>query len=282
MRKSFVLATGLGLLLCLALIAGGLSQLNWSPGRATPSPLPPPQEGEPGGVFLLPHEWTQVLFLILKVVFLTLFALAALGLLISREYRRRAFLLLALGLAILLLFIFLPPTEEEKEPQEEEPPPGPALELPVTENPSQQPLPPAPPPPLPPADWRQWLVALPFAALAAWWLVYRYLPRRAAPPPQEEVREVLQEAHSALRAGAPLEDVVIRCWVKMLELLSPPDSPALTPAELARLLRRQGFDHQAIDTLTRLFEEVRYGRKASEPRRQAALAALAALERAYG
>ncbi|MCD5408775.1 DUF4129 domain-containing protein [Candidatus Bipolaricaulota bacterium] len=78
-----------------------------------------------------------------------------------------------------------------------------------------------------------------------------------------------------------MDDVVIRCWLRMVEILSAPDSPSLTPAELAARLEGLGITHQAVATLTRLFEEVRYGRKASGPRRRLALAALAALERAY-
>ncbi len=282
MRRAFILLCGLGLVLVLGLIAGGLADREWAPGRATPTLGLELAQGEPGDTLTLPEEWTRRLFLILKSVFLTLFALAVLGLLVSREYRRRALLALALGLVALSLLMFLPRPEEEEALPEPEPPAGPALELPLTEDPGGQPLSPAPAPPRLTPGWPAWLVALPLAALAAWWLVYRYLPRRAGASPQEQVREVLQEASSALRAGAPWEDVVIQCWVKMMDLLSPPDSPALTPAELAETLRRQGFEHQAIDTLTRLFEEVRYGRKASGPRRQAALEALAALEKAYG
>lgn len=94
-----------------------------------------------------------------------------------------------------------------------------------------------------------------------------------------------QTALAELRGGAPVTDVVLRCWVRMVEILSKRsgacDRPDLTPREFAELLGKLGFRHEAIGLLTKLFEEVRYGRKESGPRRADALAALSALERAY-
>jgi hypothetical protein len=60
------------------------------------------------------------------------------------------------------------------------------------------------------------------------------------------------------------------------------NAPTLTAREFAEALAGLGFWEPAVRRLTELFEEVRYGRKAEEPRRDEALAALTAVEQAYG
>jgi len=60
------------------------------------------------------------------------------------------------------------------------------------------------------------------------------------------------------------------------------NAPNMTPREFARLLNIHGFNEQAVDRLTRLFEEVRYGNMQAEPRREEALAAVSDIEHAYG
>ncbi|MFP3898281.1 MAG: DUF4129 domain-containing protein [Dehalococcoidia bacterium] len=99
------------------------------------------------------------------------------------------------------------------------------------------------------------------------------------------MREAAAQAVAELRAGLSVEEVVVRCWARMAEILAVRvggRDPALTPRELARSLARRGVRHEAITELTGLFEEVRYGAKADAPRRERALAALAAIEEAYG
>jgi hypothetical protein len=61
-----------------------------------------------------------------------------------------------------------------------------------------------------------------------------------------------------------------------------PLAPSATPREFRATLEGAGLHHAAISMLTRLFEEVRYGGRSDDPRREDALAALAALEEEYG
>ncbi|MGB9757491.1 MAG: DUF4129 domain-containing protein [Candidatus Bipolaricaulaceae bacterium] len=84
-----------------------------------------------------------------------------------------------------------------------------------------------------------------------------------------------------------LQGVVMQCWSKMVDLLAPragllPHLPKLTPRELAENLRARGIAHPAIDELTALFEEVRYGGRPDGVWAERACQALAALVEGYG
>jgi hypothetical protein len=121
------------------------------------------------------------------------------------------------------------------------------------------------------------------------WLGWR-LARRAAQRyrkqvPEETLRQAAAQATAELRAGLDVKEVVIRCWARMAEILAARaggDAPSITPREFAQLLARWGVHHEAVAKLTSLFEEVRYGDRADAPRREQALAALEAIEEAYG
>ena len=283
MKRALVIGIGGVLILILGLLSGGLARLELAPGKAVPYRPLTFEEGEPGASVFLPEGWATAIFRIMQVVFLLLLASALLALVLFPRFRKRVLKLLPVALALLLLVLFIPPREPPQEEEELPTSPVSVTEMEGDATAEGQPplLEPALEPPRRPPAWLPVLLALPLAAALAWWTVFRWWPRRAAPSPREEVRQAFQEAASALRSGAPVDDVVIRCWLRMVEILSAPDSPSLTPAELAARLRDLGITHQAVATLTRLFEEVRYGRKASEPRRQLALAALSALEQAY-
>ncbi|GEM_PF-845826 len=115
----------------------------------------------------------------------------------------------------------------------------------------------------------------------------RLRKRRSQGSDAEELLQAAQDAADELRRGLPVEEVVIRCWERMTELLVPYVQAndrlhSVTPRELATLLRRRGFNHRAVQELTSLFEEVRYGHKDAALRRERALEALAAVEEAYG
>lgn len=226
--------------------------------------------------FLFP-EWVlnALLIFILSVVAISL----ALAIFVP-EARRLALrglvaLLLLAGLGYALRTRVQPLTEEVV--YENEGGGAPVFATPQTEGEAR---PEALPPELPP--WLAYVVAGIGGGLVAWWAVRRFRPA-PSPPPAAAIEEAVGAARDDLARGLPLYDVVIRCWLRMVEIVSPylkkSELPTLTPRELAARLVAFGFRPEGVEVLTRLFEEVRYGHKESEPRREAAVAALAAVER---
>ncbi len=198
----------------------------------------------------------------------------AFGLIFSKRFRKRfLYLLFALGI-LALLFHYLPLRLEIPERLEAPPPSSPSGDTAG----QVEPVPQAP-------KWAPYLAALVVAFVLAIVFGLRLSAALERRRKRKAIREVVQEAFDELRSGAPVYDVVLRCWMRMVEILSKKsgtkDRPSLTAREFAENLRKLGFQHEAIEILTELFEEVRYGRKESEPRRAKALAALAALEQAY-
>lgn len=78
-----------------------------------------------------------------------------------------------------------------------------------------------------------------------------------------DISQEAQAALDALEAGADFEDVVLRCYARMSQVLAElrglSRESAMTPHEFERVLIRLGFPSEPIRNLTHLFEEVRYG-----------------------
>jgi hypothetical protein len=89
-----------------------------------------------------------------------------------------------------------------------------------------------------------------------------------------------------LQSGSDLKDTVLRCYVRMSQVLSeqrgitrPLD---MTPREFEQQLAAVGLRDEHIGQLTRLFERVRYGaRPAGEREEREALACLTAIAHMY-
>lgn len=122
---------------------------------------------------------------------------------------------------------------------------------------------------------RLWSLAPFLAALAALGLAYRHRDRLVA----------VALALGAWRAGTspagappdrqwaaePPDDEVHRAWLSMVRRLDLSQPESRTPLECARAAVDAGMDPQAVETLTRVFEEVRYGdRPVTEERRERA------------
>jgi hypothetical protein len=292
MSKRRILVLGLAIVVLVGLIAAGLQTLEFRAG------VPMPELGEPetGHKFVLPFPYA-FLERLLDVMPWIILGIVLLGVAVFRRKLfsefGRARLIISL-LLVLALFGLRPwlnqatVSEEELTDVEEaaiiDPPefwqptiPSPDwIEDPAQEQPMSVP------------GWVTYLIA---AALAVplvwlgWWLARRAAQRGHKRAARDELRELAAQASADLRAGVPVEEVVIRCWARMAEILAGragETGPAITPRELARLLERWGVHHQAIVELTSLFEEVRYGAKADAPRRERAVAALQAIEEAYG
>lgn len=262
------------LILLLVFLASALQSAEFHGGRPLPSPgtgqipgaLPPPIPGE--------GEW------VIDLLRLTLFVglcLSVLALLFSRNFRRHALYLLITVLTMIFAWYLLSrltPTPPPKLPEE-----GAGLAGPTREGEGVSREIPTPP------NWAIPLAALVMGLGLALFLGPRLASSLARAKKRRAIQTVAKEAVQELVRGLPVSDVVLRAWLRMVEILSVRsgfrDQPHLTPREFAENMVKLGFSHEAIIVLTRLFEEVRYGGKESETRRDEALAALAALEKAY-
>ena len=282
MSRTRILVAGLAVVLLLGFLSGAIWNASFRGGR--PLPVAEPTPGGAGGSPIGEEEFIRFLMRALHLLLLASVAITVVVFVLVPEYRKQIirFLLSSAVLVLIVYLIVSSLANSRLEPPEREAPltgqsgPGEAIPQEVEGPPS------AP-------DWLVYLVGVAAGGLLAWWGV-RLLTGRVTLSRRrrlgEELARAAGEAAAELRAGAPVADVVARCWLRMVEILSRRagvrDAPHLTPEELAQELSRRGFSHQAILLLTRLFEEVRYGHKDSQSRREEALDALAAIERAYG
>lgn len=258
----------------LILLVAGLQGTSFREGKPWPSvpssslAQPTPKPGD------FPTDW----FLQLLRFF---FFAGLLMLVLSLFFRdlRRHLLRLAFVMGLLFLAWYalqrLPRSELERAPAETAAPSG----APAAEGASEAME-------IRPPGWSVYVGALAVGTLLALWLTPKLMARVERLRQARALEEVAREARRELTQGAPVSDVVLRCWLRMVEILSrrsgARDQPHLTPREFAQALANLGFRDEAISLLTQLFEEVRYGHKDSESRRELALSALSALERAYG
>ncbi len=294
MSKWQVLGLGFTIVVLLGVLAAGLQTLEFRGGILGSDDF---EQGEPGGTVLLPFPYVQMERLLELMPWIML-ATLVLGFLV---FRRELFKQLAKRKALIVITAFLVilamiglrtihlPIHEEPPPPDQELNEGPPADIWQPGIPSfgdedaEQRLPPTLP------SWITYLAAAAVAVPAVWlaWSLGRRVTHRASIAEAQKLKElrgVLTDAADDLRAGAPVEEVVIRCWARMADILSPlagGTDPAITPREFARLLTKWGVRHEAVSELTGLFEEVRYGARPDEPRRDRALAALAAIEEAY-
>ncbi len=116
-------------------------------------------------------------------------------------------------------------------------------------------------------------------ALGIFWFIYaRYRP--ATPPPLFFLATQAQAALDALYGGEDVRDVVLRCYFEMARVLDQSQGirrvETVTPREFAIQLTGWGLPAEPVSTLTRLFEEVRYGSYSEDD--TAAQQAIASLE----
>lgn len=271
MRKWHLLIFGGFLILILAFLAGGLRGTEFHGGRPLPSsgsaPEGPSFLGSPAS-----GEWIVDLFRL--TIFLGL-VLAAITLIFSRNFRKHVVYLLVTLAAFLFLWYSLsrlPMSSQPPAPQETRSEAGELGEGKTEERPVCAP------------SWAIYLAPLGISVGLAVWLGPRLASALERKRTKKAIQGVAQQAVCELKQGAPVADVVLRAWLRMVEILcarfGTRDQPQLTPREFAENMARLGFKHEAVEILTKLFEEVRYGHKESEPRREQAIAALAALERA--
>jgi hypothetical protein len=295
-RKWQLVGLGLTVMVLLGVLAAGLQTLEFRGGYGH---VIPEGGGSPGGVAVFPllSAVIERLLALIPWFFVGLLIIAVL------IFRRKLFGQIPRKQVLVTLVAFLvclvvigtmndrrlnienQPTEAEQELvngdpadiwQPEIPPPEPGADD-ATQT-SSEALP----------WWVTYLVATALAVPLAWLgcsLLRRATRREQTRASKEDLQEIAAQAAAELRGGLAVEEVVIRCWARMADVLATrveATSASITPRELADFLTRWGVHHQAVAELTTLFEEVRYGHKADAPRRDRALAALAAIEEAYG
>jgi hypothetical protein len=109
------------------------------------------------------------------------------------------------------------------------------------------------------------VLAILFWAGRRWWLRRQeYLARRA---PLDELAGIARESLEKISAGSAWDDVIIDSYVRMYQVVEKRKGlirqHAVTPSEYANTLARAGLPAEAVQTLTRLFESVRYGARRS-------------------
>lgn len=272
MRKRRLVIFGSLLVLVLIFLVGALNSTEFHGGRPFPATetrsLSAPISGTP-----LSGDWAVDFLRI--TIFLGLL-LASLALILSRNFRRHALYLLVTLLTFICAWYLLSRFSPSSALAPAE---TPASREFAEEGGSQG----GTVPKLP--NWAVYLAALVVGLGLALWLGPKLAGALERKRTRKAIQDVAQEAVAELERGAPVDDVVLRAWLRMVEILSlragMRDQPHFTPREFAENLGKLGFRHEAVEILTKLFEEVRYGHKESEPRREQAIAALAALERAF-
>lgn len=278
-RRLVVLSLTLVFMISLFLLAASISRLQFEPGKVYTLPPqgrvagenPPPLPG---------NRWLDYLNTIFWGTMGLLLIGAIVAAILSKEHRRE---LLAVALITTIIgglgwYVWFH-AHPERHPFPSTPS-RPEMELP--EQPTEAPLEPMNPPSWSP--FLLFLLVLGAAGLLAWRFVPRFWERES---PLEGLADLAGEAAAELRGGAAVHDVVLRCYREMSDLLSKRENvtlhKAMTAREFERQLRRAGVQDKHVSQLSRLFEEVRYGRRGSGPHEAAeAIACLEAIEEAYG
>jgi len=95
------------------------------------------------------------------------------------------------------------------------------------------------------------------------WFIWKLRTRK--PSELESLEDEARKAIDAIQAGDELElkDVILQCYLKMTEVVRMTRGIerdwAMPPDEFQRVLIQRGLPDTAVQQLTRLFEDVRYG-----------------------
>jgi hypothetical protein len=200
---------------------------------------------------------------------LILFVIALLSIFLNKDGRKK-FLYLILGVALVTFILYrwnprlpapsgqpssqgIPASGAQTSPEEPAPYPGPPPEV-------YQPHTPG------------WLITvvgiglslmLASAVAALLWITLQF-SIRGSQSFKRALAEEAQTAIDALEAGSDLNDVISRCYAQMSRVLREERGLVreddMTPREFELFLAQKGFPAEAVQTLTRLFEQVRYGR----------------------
>jgi hypothetical protein len=114
------------------------------------------------------------------------------------------------------------------------------------------------------------------------WFIYTHRSRPGQALSIAEIAGIAREAQAGLQEGRNWDDAIVRCYIRMNEVVTQERGLVrqlgTTPAEFALRMERAGLPGEAVRTLTRLFEGVRYGGRTTDlAERDLAAAALSAI-----
>jgi len=269
-QKWTVVALSLIAIAFMVLLAAGLHEVELKPGYSLPfeeaQRANTTLEGAVRGFQKIPL-WKQVLFAVLSVLMLVL----AYSML-TPELRKRLLrsIISVTSTALVLLYLFnegmisLPALEMMSEgaeivPQSE----GTGEAVPIEPFVAPQVSP-----------WTTYLVTLGIvlSLLAAAWFLFRLWKRLSVSgsiptKPLDELVSIARASLDDLAAGEDWDNVIISCYARMGDAVRTSRGlsrkHAMTPTEFARRLERAGLPGEPVRRLTRLFEMVRYGGRAS-------------------
>ncbi len=260
-RTGLLLAAVVVLLLLLAI---GINGMQFLPGRpfnvGAPAALPSAGGGSP-------NSRSDITLLVLRALFiaaLVLFPVAFVFMALTPEGRRQlmAYAIMIAGLVIIFMLLSNP----NRKPGGETPPNRPA--------PQATAVPAAAQPPtdvftgnVP--DWLTSAISIGLAVVicgivaAVVYLVWRR--SRAPRSALDALAGEAQQALNALQAGGELKDTVLRCYREMSRVLQQERGirrqESMTAREFEDALTGKGIPQEPVRALTRLFEQVRYGRE---------------------
>jgi hypothetical protein len=98
----------------------------------------------------------------------------------------------------------------------------------------------------------------------------------------EAVGEAAGAAADRIETQADVTNEVYRAWAEMTRHLDIPHPDTTAPDEFAEAAVEAGMAAEDVETLTELFQDVRYGGADPDARAEEAVAALRRIERTYG
>lgn len=243
-------------LISLILLAASLSNLQLQPGAPFPGGIPSDNDAQPVSPLLSIRTYSMPLLRgIIALIFLILLIDVAARLIALVNIKR--ILQLALALVVLLIIVYMLPHITPGEPAY-----FPNLSSEIMTPPSfDYPVTPLGQPP-------QILIQLVIIGIAlgigllAIIVVKRWLNSKSI---EDELLQEAEEAVNALKAGADLRNVILRCYFQMTHSLQEEQGIerdyAMTVQEFERWLENLGFPSIPLRQLTSLFEKVRYGKQ---------------------
>lgn len=259
-----------GLLITVVLLASSLSSVQLRAGTFAPTA----SFGAAGGAPVVQVGDGRFDFII--VLFLVIVVCVGLYFLVQdRNERRVLFRRVALMLVLsVVLFVIqqVIRTPEAEEPTEIEPIAAPTTFAPAIEAPEL-----LPPPVAAPTEGMALVIsaAILIGLVAIGWIIWQ---RRSRPvtitidAPLDRLGQEARAAADALEQGEEIKDVVMRCYLRMGEVLDEARGlrrkTTMTPREFEEMLVAAGLPAKPVQRLTRLFELVRYGTDAVGMRQQ--------------
>jgi hypothetical protein len=106
--------------------------------------------------------------------------------------------------------------------------------------------------------------------LLIWWIRHIWVQIRdqlVSRDPLREIAAIARESLSELKSGRSYENAIVECYDRMSEVIARRQGlkreHTMTPSEFATRLTKAGLPRGPIETLTALFEAVRYGRQSA-------------------